>query len=221
MVVTFLIVAVVSRQKGSLEDIFGAENLHAKVVTLYYFFSVLILLTLVPYRHKFPWNYLFLFAMTIGSSLTTSTAIKECEFEVQLGAIYATIGIALALTLYAFNTHIDYTVCGAVLYRGLCLGFIGGMVSMAPFSAKPAFPIIHSFYGVFLFAFFIVYDTQIMLGGTHFVRIDPSRHNFITINIYVNMQMMFYYHLHLFSFYYNAPQSGSFRNAANFSNCGK
>lgn len=202
MVLTFIIVSLMSGEQNPLEHVFGGESLHLKVVTAYYFCSIAILLTLIPYRHKYPWNYLFLLLLTIGSSLTTSTAAIKYEYDVQAMAIYATIVLAIILTFYAFHTNIDYTVCGSILYHCLCLGFIGGMVSLALFSSTHIFLIVHSYYGIVLFAFFFIYDTQIMLGGSHFVRIDPSRHNFITINIYVNMQMMFYYHLHLFNYYW-------------------
>lgn len=203
MIITFIIVSVATTERNPLESVFGADRLHLKVVTAYYFCSILILITLVPYRHQFPWSYLFLLMLTIGSSLSTSTAAIEYDFQIQIRSIYATIGVALVLTFYAFHTHIDYTVCGSILYYGLCIAFIGGMVSMALFSAKHIVCIAHSYYGIVLFAFFFIYDTQIMLGGTHFVRLDPARHNFITINIYVNVQMMFYYHLHVFSYYHS------------------
>lgn len=203
MIFTFVLVTILSSgDKNPLEEFFGAESLHLKVVTAYYFLSIAVLLTLVPYRHKFPWNYIFLMVLTIGSGLTISTAAIKYDFPIQAQAIYATVGMSVILTCYAFHTHIDFTVCGTILYYGLCLAFIGGMVSLALFSSTHMILIIHSYYGIVLFSFFFIYDTQIMLGGAHFVRIDPSRHNFITINIYVNLQMMFYYHLHLFNFYY-------------------
>lgn len=201
MIITFIIVYLTSRELGNLQRIFGAESLHLKCVTAYYFCSIIILLTLVPYRHMFPWSYIFHLLLTIGSSLCTSTAGIEYGHEIQMYSIYATISTAVVLTIYAFHTHIDYTIFGSILYYGLCLAFAGGMIALAQFDAYHPFVISHSFFGATLFAFFFLYDTQIMLGGTHFVRLDPARHNFVTSNIYVNMQMTFYYHLHLFSYY--------------------
>ena len=119
----------------------------------------------------------------------------------QLKAFYSTVGIGLLLTIYACNTHIDYTVCGALLYHGLCVAFVGGMAAMALFTSQHDFLVAHALYGIFLFAFFFIYDTQIMLGGEHFVRIEPMRHNYVVVNLFVDMMMMFYYHLHVFYYF--------------------
>lgn len=199
MILTFLIVAIAA-QTNPLEYIFGPNSLHVKVVTAYYFLSIVFLMHLIPYRHRFPWNYLFLLLLTLGSSLTTSTAAVKYEFHIQVKAILSTVVWSVCLSVYAFHTHVDYTVCGTILYYGLCIAFICGMTSLSLFTNTHIFLVYHSCYGILIFAFFFIYDTQIMIGGTHFVRIDPARHNFITLNLYVNIQMMFYYHLILFSY---------------------
>lgn len=199
MILTFLIVTFAA-QTNPLELLVGPDSLHVKAVTAYYFCSIVFLMHLIPYRHRFPWNYLFLLLLTLGSSLTTSTAAVKYEIHIQIKAIISTVAWSVCLSVFAFSTHIDFTVCGTILYYGLCIAFICGMISLSLFTNTHIFLVYHSYYGIFLFSSFFIYDTQIMIGGTHFVRIDPSRHNFITLNLYVNMQMMFYYKLILFSY---------------------
>lgn len=197
---TFIMVSAAT-STNPLLYVFGPENLHIKAVTTYYFGSLITLLQLIPYRHKYPWNYIFLFTLAVGSSLTISTASVNHLWHVQFKAIAATVIWSIALSWYAFKTNIDFTVAGTVLFCLLSITFVGGMVSLSLFDVH-IFMVIHASFGIFVFVLFFVYDTQIMIGGKHFLRIEPARHNYITINIYVNMQMIFYYHLTILSYYY-------------------
>lgn len=200
---TFIFVSAASSTKPLLY-FFGSENLHIKTVTTYYFCSLITLLQLIPYRHKYPWNYIFLFTLAVGSSLAISTASINHHWHILFKAITATILWSSILSWYAFKTNIDFTVAGTVLFFLLSVTFVGGMVSLSLFQVH-IFMVIHASFGIFVFVLFFVYDTQIMIGGKHFLRIEPARHNYITINIYVNMQMLFYYHLTVLSYYYGEP----------------
>ena len=82
-------------------------------------------------------------------------------------AVGVTVGIVIGLTLFAFQTKWDFT--GAAPYMMvalLCLlmfGLIGGIWLRRYWT----FNIIYAILGTLLFSFYLVFDTQLIIGGKH------------------------------------------------------
>ena len=47
--------------------------------------------------------------------------------------------------------------------------------------------------GAFIFSMYIVYDTQLMMGGTHKYSISPEEYIFAALNIYLDIINLFLY----------------------------
>ena len=47
--------------------------------------------------------------------------------------------------------------------------------------------------GALIFSMYIVYDTQIMLGGTHKYSISPEEYVFAALNLYLDIINLFLY----------------------------
>jgi FtsH-binding integral membrane protein len=47
--------------------------------------------------------------------------------------------------------------------------------------------------GAIIFSLFIVYDTQLMLGGKHKCAIDPEEYVFAALNLYLDIINLFMY----------------------------
>lgn len=111
-------------------------------------------------------------------------------------AIGVTAIICLSLTLFAFQTKIDFTGCGVYLFIGLiCLMLFGIILMFIPsndYTHK-----ICAGLGVTLFAFYLVYDTQLMLGGSHKYSISPEEYIFAALNLYLDIINLFIYVLRL------------------------
>lgn len=104
---------------------------------------------------------LFTFTMTyivgyIGLAYSLSTLLL---------AGLSTIGIFSGLTLYAVQTRCDYTDKGGYLI-GALVGFIlfGFFISFTQYQFTS---IIYASMGSVIFSFYIVYDTQLIVGGNH------------------------------------------------------
>merc|ERR1712168_922509 len=73
--------------------------------------------------------------------------------------------VVLGLTLFAFQTKYDFTTCGAgllvILLILVCFGFT--MI----FFHNYVFRMIYASIGAMIFCFYLVYDTQLMIGGKH------------------------------------------------------
>ena len=82
-------------------------------------------------------------------------------------AVGVTVVVVLGLTLFAFQTKWDFT--GAAPYMMvalLCLlmfGLIGGIWLRRYWT----FNIIYAILGTLLFSFYLVFDTQLIIGGKH------------------------------------------------------
>lgn len=109
------------------------------------------------------------------------------------------------LSLLAYRTNIDFTLMGTMLFFAVMLQFFIGMIAMAPhsfhFIAK-----IHQCFGVILFVFFFVHDTQIFIGGDHIIQIEPDRYIFAATNLFVDIELLYCYLLQLINFYMFVPR---------------
>ena len=108
-----------------------------------------------------------------------------------LGGI-TTLSIFLGLSLYAVQSKYDYTQHGnyliITLFSLILFGFILGFTNI------PILNTVYSVLGAMIFAFYIVYDTQLIVGGKH------RKHQFSTddyviasISLYLDIINMFLY----------------------------
>jgi len=110
----------------------------------------------------------------------------------------STLGIFSGLTLYAVQTKYDYTDMGGYLLAFL-LGFIifGLMLS---FADAPTAHIVYASIGSVIFSFYIVYDTQLIIGGEHRkVMFHTDDYVLAAISLYLDVINLFIYMVDLLS----------------------
>merc|ERR1711953_1179181 len=116
-----------------------------------------------------------------------------------------TCGMVLALTLFACQTKVDFTGCGPYLFVALlCLMGFGFSLWLGSFflggAAWSTMRLMYACGGALLFSFYIVFDTQLIVGGKH------SRSNefsvddyaFAAISLYTDIVQLFLYLLQIF-----------------------
>jgi FtsH-binding integral membrane protein len=112
-----------------------------------------------------------------------------------MAATVATLGLVTGLTFYAFTTKSDFTLCGGVLMVfmfvfiivGLFAIFLGKVVSM-----------IYCGVGVMFYGFFLVYDTQMIIGqGAQ--RYQEDDYILAALNLYLDVLQIFMFLLQLLS----------------------
>merc|ERR1712059_40813 len=74
--------------------------------------------------------------------------------------------VVLALTLFAFQTKIDFTACGGVLLAVLVVFVIFGFIAIFLPNQRTV-RLVYAAIGTIIFSLYIVYDTQLMIGGSH------------------------------------------------------
>ncbi|KOC61741.1 Protein lifeguard 1, partial [Habropoda laboriosa] len=140
-------------------------------------------------RRKTPMNFVFLFIFTIAESFLLGTISSLYKSEEVLLAVGITAAVCLALTLFSFQTKYDFTALNGILFVALFIFIIFGIVAMI--WQGRTMTIVYSSIGALLFSVYLVYDTQMLMGGGHKYQISPEEYIFATLNLYVDIINIF------------------------------
>lgn len=142
-------------------------------------------------RRTAPTNFIFLGLFTLAQGfLLGMTTIRFSTDEVMLG-VGLTAVICFSLTLFAFQTKWDFTVMGGVLFVGVILLLLLGIVGM--FWPGKTMSLIYGSIGALIFSVYLIYDTQLMMGGKHKYSISPEEYIFAALNLYLDIVNIFIY----------------------------
>ncbi|KAH8383535.1 hypothetical protein KR009_009223, partial [Drosophila setifemur] len=140
-------------------------------------------------RRQTPINFVFLVVFTLAQAFLL--AIAACHFAPMevFTAVLITAAVCLGLTLFAMQTKYDFTTMGGLLvtsviilmFFGIITIFVGGSLINTIFAAVSAL----------IFSVYLVYDTQMMIGGNHRFSISPEEYIFAALNIYMDVVNIF------------------------------
>jgi len=143
-------------------------------------------------RRKAPTNFIFLGIFTACEGLLLGVVASQYDTEAVLIAVGATAAVVLALTLFAFQTKLDFTTCGGMLLVVLVIFVVAGL--LMSFMPVTRYAIIgYGCAGAVIFGLYIVYDTQLMMGGTHKYSLSPEEYIFASLNLYLDIINLFMY----------------------------
>ena len=129
--------------------------------------AFVIMIVLVCFKgiaRKVPHNYYLLLAFTIFEAITVGyICARVNNGVVVVTAAFMTASIVIALTLYAIFTKTDFTACGGSL---TVIGWSFFMFGILCLFLGPTANLVYSIIGVVLFGIYLVFDTQLIVGGT-------------------------------------------------------
>lgn len=162
------------------------------VVLLSCFGAILNILALCWKRHSYPTNYLLLLSFTLLESVGLGTLISFYSFTVVLQALFLTLGIFVALTLFASQTRYDFTslipYLGAALWALIIIYFIQ---TFFPFSSGLNLAI--AIGSAFIFSAYIIVDTQLIMN-----RLNPEEYIVASVELYLDVLNLFVALLRIF-----------------------
>jgi len=142
-------------------------------------------------RRKSPGNMIAMAIFTLSLSVwVSSIAIYHDVYWVFM-AMGITALLCLGLTLFSFQTKIDFTGIGMYLFGACWILFIFGILACI-FLAK-GYPVVHTVYSgliALLFSAFLIYDTQQIMGGKKY-QISPEEHVYASIQLYIDVVYIF------------------------------
>lgn len=117
-------------------------------------------------RKSYPANLLFLSGFTILEAYSISVATSFYDARVVVQALALTLGIFVALTLFACQTKYDFTDWMPYLFGALWFMILFGFVAMfIPFNST--IEIIYGVLGALIFSGYILVDTQLVMRHYH------------------------------------------------------
>lgn len=143
-------------------------------------------------RRKSPLNFIFLGIFTLCEGYMLGCVGAAFGHESVMIAASICCFVTLGLTAFAFQTKYDFTTCGGMLC-GLLLVLILAGFMIPIFGTSKLTMILYGSLGALIFSFYIVYDTQLMLGGKHKYSISPEEYVFAALSLYLDIVNLFLY----------------------------
>eukprot|EP00927_Polykrikos_kofoidii_P077893 TRINITY_DN74788_c0_g1_i1.p1 TRINITY_DN74788_c0_g1~~TRINITY_DN74788_c0_g1_i1.p1 ORF type:complete len:254 (-),score=36.25 TRINITY_DN74788_c0_g1_i1:65-736(-) len=146
---------------------------------------------------KHPWNLVFLSVFTAMESVTVGFVCAAYTAQSVLWCVVAAGCVAGVLTLFASSTKIDVTRRSGAIRAASFSVFIVGVLGF--FLRVPFLYVLYSLGSAVLFAGYLIYDTQLVLGGKH-----HSKHFCIddyvlaALSIYLDLIRLFMFLLRFF-----------------------
>ncbi|EGI71056.1 PREDICTED: protein lifeguard 1-like [Acromyrmex echinatior] len=142
-------------------------------------------------RRKAPMNFIFLFLFTFAEAFLLSVAASTYESQEVMLAVGITAAVCLGLTIFAFQTKIDFTGLHSVLFVAVLILLIFGIIAVI-WHGK-VITLVYASLGAFIFSLYLIYDTQMMIGGKHKYSISPEEYIFAALSLYLDVVNIFLY----------------------------
>merc|ERR1719221_112950 len=163
--------------------------------------SICVLACCAPMLRKYPQNYAFLFGFTIAVGVLVGFLCAAYTAQSVILAVAVTFAVFASLTVYAWNTSTDFTGYAPYIFAALsCLIFMGfGIFILSLCGVQFEWlMMLYDVIGVLIFSFYIVFDTQLILGewGGHKTQFSIDDYVFASLNLYMDIINLF---LHILS----------------------
>ncbi|XP_046920356.1 glutamate NMDA receptor-associated protein 1 lifeguard isoform X2 [Dermatophagoides farinae] len=145
---------------------------------------------------KTPHNYICLFLFTLAQSFLVGVTASLYQFQIVIYAVLITGVICLGLTLFAFQTKIDFTIFNGMMFIIFIVFVMFGFIMMF-FPRSNTMHLIYSCIGAFLFSAFLLIDTQMILGGSHKMQFSAEDYVFAALTLYLDIINIFMYMLQI------------------------
>ncbi|OJJ48404.1 hypothetical protein ASPZODRAFT_150638 [Penicilliopsis zonata CBS 506.65] len=117
-------------------------------------------------RKSYPANLLFLTCFTLLEAYSISVVTSFYDARIVLQALVLTVGIFVALTLFACQTKYDFTSWMPYLFGGLWfLILFGFMAAFVPFGSTTE--LVYGAIAALVFSGYILVDTQLIMRHYH------------------------------------------------------
>lgn len=155
--------------------------------------TIVIMISLVccdDIRREYPANYVLLGLFTLTESYLLGAVSSFYDTPTLLMVLFMTATVVICMSMYAWQTKYDLTSKGGYLFTLLVvLVLVGICAAIIPDRGAQ---IAYAALGTCLFGAFIVYDTQLLMGGAHRkYKIGPDEYVFATLNLYLDVVNVF------------------------------
>ncbi|KAM4613708.1 fas apoptotic inhibitory molecule 2b [Polymixia lowei] len=143
-------------------------------------------------RRQFPWNLILLIVFTLSMACMMGFVSSFYNTKSVVLCLGITAVVCLCVTVFSFQTKIDFTSCQGVLFV-MCMVMLLCAIMLSivvPFGYVPWLHAIYAVMGAILFTLFLAFDTQLLLGNKRY-SMSPEEYIFATLNIYLDIIYLF------------------------------
>ena len=160
--------------------------------------SLLVLMCCGEVRRKFPANFICLGIFTLAQSFMLGVVSGHYGTKIVMLAVLITAVVCIGITIFAFQTKIDFTVYAGVMFVAVLVLMVMGLILM--FVKIPILHVIYAGVGALIFCVYLIIDTQMIVGGTHKNQISPEEYIFGAISLYTDIIQIFLYVLQILNY---------------------
>ncbi|XP_056315626.1 transmembrane BAX inhibitor motif containing 1a [Danio aesculapii] len=166
-----------------------------------YFVTHMVLVCCQGPRRRFPWNLILLAIFTLALSFMTGNIASYYSTRAVFLALAITVVVCVAVTVFCFQTKVDFTKCsGFFCVLGIVV-FVTGIITAIVLSFKYV-PWLHMLYaaiGAIAFTLFLAYHTQLLIGNRK-LSISPEEYVFAALSLYVDIVQIFIFLLQIIGY---------------------
>uniref|UniRef100_T1JKG3 Protein lifeguard 1 n=1 Tax=Strigamia maritima TaxID=126957 RepID=T1JKG3_STRMM len=148
-------------------------------------------------RRQTPTNFIVLGIFTFCEAFLVGSVASFYKADAVAISLGICVIVCLGLTIFAFQTKYDFTMCGGMLFVALLIFVLFGFFSL--FFMSRVLEIVYASIGALIFSMYLVFDTQMMIGGNHKYSLSPEEYVFAALNLYLDIINLFLYILTLVS----------------------
>jgi len=183
----------------TLQSVKEYAAVHQEMFWISFVISLIALITLTccpDVRRKTPHNFIFLGLFTVAEGFLLGCVVATYRTDEVLMAVGICAAVTLALTMFAFQTKIDFTAWGGALLAVLVVFILFGFICIFIPKSRILY-LVYASLGAVIFSLYIVFDTQMMLGGKHKYSLSPEEYVFGALNLYLDIINLFLYILQI------------------------
>ncbi|KAK7481055.1 hypothetical protein BaRGS_00027691 [Batillaria attramentaria] len=151
-------------------------------------------------RRQSPGNFICLSIFTLVFSYMVATISSFYDTKCVLLAAGITAAVCISISIFAVQTKIDFTVCSGLLFALVMVLFWFGWTCLITYYAwgyNYIMDAVYSGLGALVFALFLVFDTQLIMGGRKY-ELSAEEYIFAALQLYIDIVYIFLFILGMF-----------------------
>ncbi|KAL6484223.1 hypothetical protein MHYP_G00062680 [Metynnis hypsauchen] len=163
-----------------------------------YFVVYLVLVCCEKPRRRFPWNLVLLLVFTLAMSYMTGTIASYFDTKAVFLALGITAVVCVAVTVFCFQTKVDFTSCTGLLCVMGVVVLVTGIITtiVLSFQYVPWLHMLYAAIGAIVYTLFLAYHTQVLIGNRAHT-ISPEEYVFAALSLYVDIVQIFIFLLQI------------------------
>ncbi|KAM7378894.1 hypothetical protein PAMP_004486 [Pampus punctatissimus] len=163
-----------------------------------YIVTHLVLICCQGPRRKFPWNIILLLIFTLALSYMTGSISSYYNTKAVFLALVITAIVCIAVTVFCFQTKVDFTKCHGLLCVLAIVIFVTGIITSIVLAFKYIkwLHMLFAALGAITFTLFLAYHTQLLIGNRKY-SISPEEYVFAALSLYVDIVQIFLFLLQI------------------------